>query len=106
MILATEAAWCAADQAKYFEYQDALYENYGVAFNHNNLMDLATGLGLDQDTFSQCLAGGTHKLALEEARQAAIRQGVNSTPTFFINNQRVEGNQDYAILQQIINQEL
>ena len=40
------------------------------------------------------------------ARQAAVRRGVNSTPTFFINNQRLEGNQPYSVFERSIEQEL
>jgi protein-disulfide isomerase len=104
--LATEAAWCAADQDSFFEYQHVLYENFGETYNQASLTNLAAGLGLDPDAFSQCLSNGTHRAEVENARQAAIRQGVDSTPTFFINNQRVEGNQPYEVFQSIINQEL
>jgi predicted DsbA family dithiol-disulfide isomerase len=104
--LATEAAWCAADQNKYFEYQRALYENFGVAYNPNILNDIAAAVGLDQTAFAQCLSTRMHRTDVENARQTAVRQGVDSTPTFFINNRRVEGNQPYGTFQSILNQEL
>jgi protein-disulfide isomerase len=104
--LPAEAAWCAADQGKFFEYEHALYENQGTAWNPGNLGDLAARTGLNRDSFSQCLSNGTHRADVEHARQAAINKGVNSTPTFFINNQRVEGNQPYEEFKRIIEQEL
>ena len=104
--LATEAAWCAADQGKYFEYQRTLYENFGMPFNEGSLIAVGEGLELDQSTFSQCVSGRDHQFDVENARRAAVSQGINSTPTFFINNRRVEGNQPYAQFQSIINQEL
>jgi protein-disulfide isomerase len=104
--LAAEAAWCAADQGKFFEYEHDLYENQGTAWNQSNLTDLAAGVGLNRETFGQCLSSGAHRAEVENARQAAISQGVSSTPTFFINNQRVEGNQPYENFKQIIDQEL
>lgn len=107
MALATEAAWCAQDQGSYFDYKHALFANQGtMAMNQNTLTDLATSLGLDRNTFSACLANHTHQLDVENARRAATNRGVNVTPTFFINNQRVEGNQSYEYFQAIINQEL
>lgn len=106
MALATEAAWCAADQNKFFEYQHILYENFGLAFNPSNLTALAANVGLNQDEFSQCLSSRSHRADVENARQSAASQGVNSTPTFFINNRRVEGNQPYEVFQNIIEQEL
>lgn len=106
MALAAEAAWCADDQAKFFEYEHALYENQGTAWNQSNLTDLAVTVGLNRETFAQCLSSGTHRADVETARQAAIGQGISSTPTFFINNRRVEGNQPYEVFKQIIDQEL
>jgi len=104
--LATEAAWCAADQGKYFEYQLILYENYGAAYNQANLTDLAGQVGLDRDAFAQCLSNGTHRADVENARRAAVNRGVSSTPTFFINGRKVEGNRPFEFFQQAIEQEL
>lgn len=106
MGLATEAAWCAADQDNFFAYQRALYENFGAAYSRTNLTGLAAALGLNQDQFSECLANRTHRADVEASRQAAASQGVASTPIFFINNRRVEGNQPYEVFQRIIDQEL
>lgn len=104
--LAAEAAWCAADQGKFFEYEHALFENQGTAWNQGNLADLAGRTGLDQNKISQCLSNGTHRADVENARQAAVNKGVASTPTFFVNNQRIEGNVPYEEFQRVINQEL
>jgi protein-disulfide isomerase len=43
---------------------------------------------------------------VEKARQAASSRGVSSTPTFFINNQRIRGNEPYETFKRIIEQEL
>jgi protein-disulfide isomerase len=107
MALATEAAWCAQDQGDFFSYQHTLFKNQGViAYNQSTLTDLAVSIGLDRDTFSRCLSNRTHQADVENARRAAANKGVNVTPTFFINNQRVEGNQPYEVFQRIIEQEL
>ena len=107
LALATEAAWCAQDQGDYFAYHHTLYENQGlVAYNQVALTDLAASIGLDQTAFAQCLSNHTHQADVEKARQAAANRGINSTPTFFINNQRVNGNQPYEVFQRLIEQEL
>lgn len=107
MALATEAAWCAQDQGNFFDYQHALFENQGqIAYDQASLTDLAASVGLDTNAFTQCLSSRTHQADVENARQAAFNRGVNSTPTFFINNQRVTGNQPYEIFQRLIDQEL
>lgn len=106
MALATEAAWCAQDQGGFFDYQHALFENQGMTFNQNTLIDLAVTLGLNRDTFAQCLSNGEHQDDVEKARRAAISKGINSTPTFLINKQRVRSNRPYEEFQKIIDQEL
>jgi protein-disulfide isomerase len=104
--LAAEAAWCAQNQNKFFEYEHALYEQQGTVWGRGNLVELAAGLGLDRSAFEQCLSSGKHQADVENARRAAANRGVDSTPTFFINNQRIPGNQPYEVFQQVINQEL
>jgi protein-disulfide isomerase len=107
MALAAEAAWCAQDQGDFFGYQHALYENQGaIPLNQSTLTSLAGEIGLDTNAFSECLSNRTHQADVENARRAASNRGVSSTPTFFINNQRVEGNQPYQVFQGIIEREL
>lgn len=105
--VAAEAALCANDQNQYIEYEHALFQNQGqMNYDPNTLTDLAVSLGLDKEAFRQCLANRTHQDMLEKGRQAAMNRGVNSTPTFYINNQRIEGNQPYDVFQRSIDQEL
>ncbi len=107
MALAAEAAWCAQDQGDFFSYKHSLFENQGaMAINQSTLTDLAASIGLDSNTFSECLSNRTHQADVENARRTAVNRGVDVTPTFFINNQRVEGNQPYEVFQRIIEQEL
>lgn len=105
--LAAEAAWCAADQGHFFAYQRTVFENFGTPYNQSNLTSLAGQVeGLNQNAFSQCLSSRTHQNDVELARRAAAQQGIRSTPTFFINDRKVEGNQPFEAMQAIIEQEL
>jgi protein-disulfide isomerase len=107
MALATEAAWCAQDQGKFFEYQHILFENQGqIPYTQDSLTNLGGEVGLDQTSLAECLSSGRHRADVVNARQAAVSQDVNSTPTFFINNQRIVGNQPYPEFQQVIDQAL
>ncbi|RPJ55430.1 MAG: hypothetical protein EHM12_12235 [Dehalococcoidia bacterium] len=106
MELATEAAWCAGDQGKFFEYHHALYEKSEALSSQETLIELAVTIGLDRNTLAQCLSSGQHQADVEQAKQAAANRGINSTPTFFINNRRILSNEPYAEFQRIINQEL
>ncbi len=103
----TEAAWCAHDQDGFFEYQHILYENQeqlAVNASSGTLSDLATRVDLDGDALGACLSSGTHQAGIANSRQAASNRGINSTPTFFINGQKVEGNLPYERIKQMLDQ--
>ncbi len=103
---ATEAAWCADEQDKFFEYQKALFENQGMTINQATLADLAEQTGLDRAPFTECVSNRTYQDELENARRAAINRGINSTPTFYINGEKVSGNQPYETFQHTIERKL
>lgn len=103
---AAEAAECAADQNKFWEYHDKLYdsqsgENQG-AFNKDNLKKFAEELGLDTSAFNECLDSGKYTQLIQDESSLASSIGVRSTPTFLINGQAVVGAQPYEIFQQTI----
>jgi len=103
---AAEAAECAADQNKFWQYHDKLYdsqsgENQG-AFNKDNLKQFAEELGLDTSAFNECLDSGKYTQLIQDESSLASSIGVRSTPTFLINGQAVVGAQPYEIFQQTI----
>ena len=103
---AAEAAECAADQNKFWEYHDKLYssqsgENQG-AFNKDNLKKYAEELGLDTSAFNECLDSGKYTQLIQDESNMASSIGVRSTPTFLINGQAVVGAQPFEIFEQTI----
>ncbi|RMF29494.1 MAG: DsbA family protein [Chloroflexi bacterium] len=100
-----EAAYCAADQGKFWEYHHTLFANQG-RFQRADLIGYARQLGLDVETFTQCLDSGKHRQAIEAAIQSAQELGVNATPTFLINGQMLRGAYPFEIFQQVIEQAL
>jgi protein-disulfide isomerase len=103
---AAEAAECASDQNKYWEYHDKLYnsqsgENQG-AFSKDNLKKFAQDLGLEPKAFNNCLDSGKYTSLIQTDTQASGAFGVQSTPTFLINGQAVVGAQPFAVFQQTI----
>jgi protein-disulfide isomerase len=103
---AAEAAECASDQNKYWEYHDKLYssqagENQG-AFNKDNLKKFAQDLGLNTQTFSDCLNSGKYSALIQSDTSLSSSLGVQSTPTFVINGQSVVGAQPFDVFQQAI----
>lgn len=87
---AAEAAMCAGEQDKYMQYADTLFanasgENQG-AFNDNRLKEFAKDLGLDEGSFSSCLASGKYEPVIQTMRDQGTALGVNATPMFILDN--------------------
>lgn len=85
---AAEAARCAGDQGKFWEYHDYLFthqngENEG-AFSDKKLQGFARTLGLDSASFDQCLTSGKYTQAVENQTTEGQQAGVNGTPKGFI----------------------
>jgi len=107
--LAAYAAMCANAQGKFWQYHDALFdaqsgsggENTGT-FLAPNLKRIAADVGLNTDTFSDCLDRQTYKNAVAQDIAEGQAAGVTGTPTVFINGQKVEGLAALDIYQNII----
>lgn len=110
--LAAEASYCAADQGKYWQYHDELYdnsrgENTGWV-TENSLKQFATRIGIQNLTeFSGCLENHTHRDLVEANTQLANGIGLRSTPSFvIISNETVpiaiEGAQPFPVFKQAI----
>ena len=103
---AAEAAECAADQNKFWEYHDMLYssqsgENQG-AFNKDNLKKFAKDLKLDTSAFNNCFDSGKYTQLIQDDSNTASSIGVRSTPTFLINGQPLIGAQPFEAFQRVI----
>lgn len=98
---ASEATYCAADQDEYWQFHDYLYshqngENKG-AFSDDNLKSFAKDLGLNMDLFNSCFDTNKYKSQVASSVNDASLLRLNSTPSFFINGQKVSslpGNYD------------
>lgn len=109
-VWAADAAECAADQGRYWDYRTLLFqrqrgENRG-AFSLENLKRFAAELGLDQGAFSACLDQGKHRTAIQEEMREGDRLGVDATPTFFINGRMIDGIPSVEAFQKMIEEEL
>jgi protein-disulfide isomerase len=86
---AAEAAYCANDQNKFWEYRDYLFTNQGSensgAFSQTKLVQFAKKLNLDSNVFTTCLTSGKYAKQVDDDNNYASQQGVNSTPTFLVN---------------------
>jgi len=102
---AANAAWCAADQNKFWTMHDWLYANQSPdesspSFPKSTLSDIATAAGMDMTKFQPCLDGGTHNDAIA-AEQTNKPAEVTGTPTVFVNGKLVGAQGSVATFAQI-----
>jgi protein-disulfide isomerase len=102
---ASEAAWCAQQQDKFWQYHDRLYL-VGNDASPGTLSRLATEAGLDAKKFADCTAGKDASVAVEHDIDAARSLGLNGTPTFFINGRPFVGRQPIESFSRVIDEEL
>jgi len=103
-ILGDESAWaaraslCANDQGHFWEYYDILFANQGAersgAFSTGRLKAFAAALNLDSDAFGACLDSGKHASQVQEDTATARQSGIQGTPTFLVNGEKVQNSAD------------
>ncbi len=103
---AAEAAYCAGDQGKFWDYHDMLFDNWTGenvgAFSTQRLQAFGGALGLKMDEFRTCLDSHKYANQVAQDRAGGEKLGVTATPTFFINGKKVVGSQSFTSFQQEI----
>lgn len=101
-LVAASAVHCAADQGKFWEYYNLIHaaEFADNRENNGNLTpDLLTGLAgqlnIDAGVFGSCLSGKKYEEKVLMITAQGQEAGVRATPTFFINDQKIEGLDSY-----------
>ncbi len=89
---ASEAAHCAGDQGKYWEMHGTLFRNQG-SLGEEALKKYGQQIGLDTAKYEKCLSSAKYASLVDENMKVARKVGVNGTPTFFINGERLVGAQ-------------
>ncbi len=102
---AAEASMCAAEQDKFFEFHERMFEiqDEPQALSADGFRQAAEELELNMETFNTCISGRKYNDIISSNVRVASRAGVQSTPTFFINDQLLRGNAPLATFQQRIN---
>jgi protein-disulfide isomerase len=85
---AAEAAYCAGDQNKFWEYHDILFanqtgENVGD-FTDRRLQAFAETLSLDMNAFNTCLNSGKYSARVDQDKADGTAAGVTATPSFVL----------------------
>jgi protein-disulfide isomerase len=87
---AAEAGLCATDQGKFWEYHDALYNNF-PATDVASLKKYAAKIGLDTVKFNHCLDSGKYEDLVNLETQDGYDAGFKATPSFKINGKSLVG---------------
>ena len=102
---AAEAARCAYDQDKFWEYHDFLFSHMEM-IGVNDLKVYANFLGLNQTQFDQCLDTGARAEEINNDFRDAVKRGVAVLPTFYIQSKlsetRLVGPPSYDLLVSVI----
>ncbi|MBI2643840.1 MAG: DsbA family protein [Nitrosarchaeum sp.] len=87
-VLAAEAAYCAQDQGKYWQYHDELYKNWGGErtgwVNRDSLDKFATTVSLDLEKFDKCLDEHRHLERVNQMYEFGREIGIDATPSFLV----------------------
>ncbi len=109
---AAEAAECANEQSKFWDYHNVLFQNQ-TSWSPQTAEDVAqtftnyaSDLGLDTVQFASCLESEKYKQQVATDTADGDKAQVDGTPTFFINGRRVVGAVPFADLQKVIDEEL
>jgi len=104
-ILAAEAAYCAQDQEKYWQYHDELYKNWAGEktgwVTHESLDKFATTVNLDLNKFNECLDSHKYLEKVNQLYEFGKKIGIDATPSFLVfNNEKIikiTGNQPLEV---------
>ena len=102
---AAEAARCAGEQGKFWEYHDLLFADQSK-LDQDGLMDKARTLKLDEQRFESCLGSEKFKAQIQQDSQDGMRAGVSGTPGFFINGIFLSGSQPESAFENLVQEQL
>jgi protein-disulfide isomerase len=104
-MFAAQAAEAAAGQDKYWEMHRMLYERQET-LEFEDLIEFASELKLDVQQFIYDIEEETYSDKVADDIRSGIRSGVESTPTFFLNGVRYDGEWDIDTLSREIEKHL
>ncbi|MEM3400114.1 MAG: thioredoxin domain-containing protein, partial [Candidatus Micrarchaeia archaeon] len=102
--LMSEAAECAGEQGKFWDYHEALFSR--TPESRNDLIAYARLIGINKSAFASCLSSKRNLAKVQRDFDYGKSIGVMGTPTFFINGRMFFGALEYDEFASIIHEEL
>lgn len=103
--VAAEAAECARDQGRYWEFRKLLFDQQPT-LSREALRQYAAEIRLDTAAFEACVNAGQHQEKWRGDLADGRAYGVTGTPTVFVNGRIVRGTPPVAVLEDIVEEEL
>jgi len=104
-VTSAEAAYCAGEQGKFWEYKDTLYLNVGKTinpFSESNLVSYARKLGLNVADWQECFGSNQFTEKIEDDLEYGKSIGVEGTPSFNVNGTIVYQTTLLATIEQLL----
>jgi protein-disulfide isomerase len=103
-MMASQAAHCANEQDRFWEFRALLYQNQD-RLQAKHLAEYARQTGIDAEAFNNCFNSNRFDQKIQQDRQQAIKQQITGTPTFVIGTttpdvitgKRIVGAQPYKV---------
>jgi len=91
-VKAAEAAECAAEDGRFWEFNDVIMR--GVpSLDIESLKQYAADIGVNTAEFNRCLDDGTKAINVQQDLRDGYMLGVRGTPNFFVNEYALTGAQ-------------
>jgi protein-disulfide isomerase len=103
--VADDAARCAADQGKFWQYHDALFADQ-KKLEPPDLKDRAAKLKLNMKEFNACFDANKHEDDLMKDQEETMMLRIEGTPTFYVNGELLFGSVSYDDLATLIDENL
>lgn len=87
--VAAEAAECAGDQGKFWEFTDLIFQNQ-TDLNEDFLRNVADTLKLNSKDFKACLEERKYKAKVQAHLTEGQTRNIPGTPTIFVNGERYQ----------------
>src|SRR5258708_14598405 len=100
-IVAANAAECANEQSKFWDFHDYLYKNQPsesdtTIYTSDGMTKIAGQLGMNTTQFQSCLDSKKYDKGVSDDLAAVQKEGVSGTPTTFINGTPIVASVPYA----------
>jgi protein-disulfide isomerase len=100
---AAEAAQCAHEQGKFWEFHDLIYDNDNPgAISKNELKAYAAKVELDMDKFNACVDSHRYQAKVNNQQHEAFEAGFKGTPAFLVNGKPMVGVQRFEVFEKVI----